>query len=190
MFIKDLLQSAKKDKKLLEAEILIGKILGRTREWIIGHDDFEISSDDLKKIHENWVRLMNGEPLAYITREKEFYGMKFYVDERVLVPRPETEHLVDLVLDIMNKKNVQVVDVGTGCGALACAIAANSGRKVFATEVSEDACSVAQKNIDHFEISVDLRCGNLLEPVKDENLDLIVANLPYIGREKHNFIAD
>lgn len=195
MFISDLLKSAKKDEKTLEAELILADVLNKSREWVIGHHDEEISGEDMTKFHQFWVRLQKGEPLAYLLNEKEFYGLKFYVDERVLVPRPETEALVDLTLGLANKKSVQVVDVGTGCGAVACAIAVSSleskvEMEVSAVEVSEEACEVAKKNIEDLGVKVELHCGNLLEPVKDKNFDIIVANLPYIGRERHNYIAD
>ncbi|MBU1019404.1 MAG: peptide chain release factor N(5)-glutamine methyltransferase [Patescibacteria group bacterium] len=187
MLISDLLKGARADKKLLEAEVLLGFVLEKSREWAIAHDEEEVSSEDLKKFHGFWVRLQKGEPLAYLTNDKEFFGLKFYVDKRVLVPRPETEALVELVNDLDCQK---VVDVGTGCGNIACSLALNSDLEVCATEVSQEACQVARKNIEDLGAKVELFCGNLLEPVKDRDFDIIVANLPYIGRERHNLVAD
>ncbi len=197
MKIFEVLNKAKNDKKLLEAEVLLAHILEKKKEWVVAHADEEISSDDMKIFHELWVRLLDGEPSAYLISKKEFYGLPFYVDSRVLVPRPETEFLVGEVLrlseegEFANKKSIQVVDVGTGCSAIATALAKASDRlEVCATEVSEDACEVARKNVLDLEAGVDVFCGNLLEPVSDLDFDIIVANLPYIGTEKFDFVAD
>jgi len=195
MEIAEILRKAKIDKKSLEAEILLAFSLNKSKEWIIAHDDFKLSSDDVKEFHELWTRFLQGEPVAYLIKKKEFFALDFYVDKRVLIPRPETELLVSEVLDISrssqfaNKKVVRVVDVGTGCSAISVSLSKNSSNlNVYATEISESACEVARKNILDLDAKVDLRCGNLLEPVKGIDFDIIVANLPYIGTEKYNFV--
>ena len=187
MRIFEMLKKAKKDKKLLEAEVLLAYLLDRNREWVIAHDE-ELTVDQVKRFHEFWVRLMDGEPLAYLVHKKEFYGIEFYVDERVLVPRPETELLVAKVIEIVGKTDLRsIVDVGTGSGAIAVALAENLfGVEVFATEFDEGAYEVAKKNCK----GVMLAFGDLLEPFSDKKFDIIVANLPYIGIEKHNLIDE
>ncbi|OIP81957.1 protein-(glutamine-N5) methyltransferase, release factor-specific [Candidatus Peregrinibacteria bacterium CG22_combo_CG10-13_8_21_14_all_44_10] len=197
MRIFDVLSKAKNDKKLLEAELLLAYILGKGKEWVIAHSDDDVSVDDMKKFHDLWIRLAAGEPLAYIVGCKEFYGLNFLVDNRVLIPRPETEFLVEEVLRLSrldrfaSKKSVQVVDVGTGCGAVACSLAKSSDvLAVCAVDVSQDACDVALKNASNLGCKIDVICGDLLGPVKDRSFDIIVANLPYIGIEKFDFVAD
>ncbi|MFA6528547.1 MAG: peptide chain release factor N(5)-glutamine methyltransferase [Candidatus Gracilibacteria bacterium] len=196
MKIKDLLNKAKKDKKLLEAEVLIANVLKCSREAVLAHDDRELSPNEVQDFHLMWVRLMNGEPLAYLINRKEFYGLDFYVDKNVLVPRPETELLVDLVLEVsrksqfLNKKSVQVVDVGTGAGSIACALVKTEPRlRVKAVDVSEGACEIARRNVREIGVDIEVLCGDLLEPVNDLRTDIIVANLPYIGTEKYNFVS-
>lgn len=193
MKIADVLGRAKTDKKSLEAEVLLAFSLRKSKEWIIAHSDFELSSLDVRVFHDLWARFLQGEPVAYLVKKKEFFAIDFYVDQRVLIPRSETELLVSKVIDLSqeprfaNKKNVQVVDVGTGCGAISVSLVKNTKNlKVYATEISEVACEVTRKNIG--DLDVELRCGNLLEPVKEIELDIIVANLPYIGTEKYNFV--
>ncbi|HAU39412.1 MAG: protein methyltransferase HemK, release factor glutamine methyltransferase [Candidatus Peregrinibacteria bacterium GW2011_GWF2_43_17] len=195
MRIADILSKAKVDKKSLEAEVLLAFSLKKSKEWVIAHDDFELSIRDVKGFHELWTRFLQSEPVAYLVNKKEFFAMDFYVDGRVLIPRPETESLVSEVLDLSqgprfaSKKVVRVVDVGTGCAAISISLAKNSKNlEIYATEVSEVACEVARKNIEDLGAKVDLRCGDLLEPVKDVDFDIIVANLPYIGTEKYNFV--
>ncbi len=195
MKIADVLSKAKVDKKSLEAEVLLAFSLEKSREWVVAHNEFELSSRDVKGFHDLWARFLQGEPVAYLINKKEFFAMDFYVDGRVLIPRPETELLVSEVLDLSresrlaNKKVVQVADVGTGCGAISISLAKNSKNlEVYATEVSSAACEVARKNIRNLGAKVELRCGNLLEPVKEMDFDIIVANLPYIGTEKYNFV--
>ena len=153
MKISELLNKARKDKKLLEAEVLLAHVLGESREWVLSHDREEVSSEDMRRFHELWVRLNEGEPLAYLVKKKEFYGHDFYVDKRVLVPRPETELLVEEVLRLSgdarfaNKKNVRIIDVGTGSGVIAVSLAKSSDRlEVLATEFSEGAHEVAKEN--------------------------------------------
>jgi len=195
MRISEVLMKAKNDEKLLEAEVLLAHLLEKDKEWVIAHNEYELSSDDMRRFHELWIRLQDGEPLAYLVGSKEFYGLLFHVDSRVLVPRPETEFLVEEVLrlesEFANKKSVQVVDVGTGCGAIACSLAKNSNvLSVCATEISEDACEVAKGNVLSLGCDIDVLRGDLLEPVRDRDFDIIVANLPYIGIEKFDFVAD
>ncbi|EKD64151.1 MAG: hypothetical protein ACD_51C00062G0003 [uncultured bacterium] len=195
MKIQDLLNKAKKDKKLLEAELLVSHVLDMTRESVVAHPEYELSTDQISKLHVYWARLMNGEPLAYLVNRKEFYGLDFYVDKNVLIPRPETELLVDLTLDVsrevrfVNKKSVQVVDVGTGAGPVACALAKTDPRlKVTAIDVSENACEIARKNAREIGVDVEVLCGDLLEPFKGRSVDIIAANLPYIGTKENSFV--
>lgn len=196
MKIRDLLKTAKKDKKLLEAEVLLAHILKSSRESVLAHDDRELTSDEMHDFHLFWARLMNGEPLAYLTNHKEFYGLNFYVDKNVLVPRPETELLVDLVLEasrkprFANKKSIHVIDVGTGAGPIACALAKNEPKfKIKAIDVSEPACEVARRNAREFGLDIEVLCGDLLEPIRNFKSDIVVANLPYVGTEKYNFVS-
>ena len=133
------------------------------------------------------ARRSTGMPLAYVLGQAGFYGRQFEVDESVLVPRPETEHLVDEALAFLRQRALEgresaVLDVGTGSGAIACTIAAQTQRAVDATDASPAALDVAARNARRLGVAPLCRFfrGDLLEPVASRRYDLIVANLPYL----------
>lgn len=132
-------------------------------------------------------RSLKGEPAAYIIGLREFYGLDFYVDPRVLIPRPETELLVDVALDIAKKHDISVIaDIGTGCGAIAICLALKLPEdKIYAIDISASALEVASININKYglERRICLLHGDLLEPLPDP-VDLIIANLPYVKTEE------
>jgi release factor glutamine methyltransferase len=123
------------------------------------------------------------EPLAYVLGSWSFRGLEIAVDARVLVPRPETEWLVERALArIAEVQAPQVLDVGTGSGAIAIAIAVERpDATVIATDVSEDALALARSNAETHQASIDFHQGNLLAPVVGSRFDLVIANLPYVG---------
>lgn len=201
MKISDILKSGierlgKRKNAVLDCEVILANVLGVEREYLIGHCEEEVH-DDLIKLFEAYLRrIQTGEPIAYITQEKEFFGLNFYVDRRVLVPRPETEMLVERVLNYigMNEaegKTFRILDVGTGSGCIAISIAksltdqkAEVLDQVLALDISEDALDVARINVEQhsMEDRVQLYQSDLLEVVDiGEDYDVIVANLPYIG---------
>ncbi|MDD3862172.1 MAG: hypothetical protein PHP74_04795, partial [Candidatus Gracilibacteria bacterium] len=120
------------DTSILDAEVLLCYALGETKEYLFAHANDEVSDENLEKLYIRYLdRVKKGEPIAYITGEKEFFGLNFLVNNNVLVPRPETEMLVERVLGFMNEnidKNgeYKVLDVGTGSGNISVSIAKNS----------------------------------------------------------------
>lgn len=124
------------------------------------------------------ARRAAGEPVAYILGRKEFYGLELAVDPAVLIPRPETELLVDLALD---RNPASVLDVGTGSGAIALAIKRHRpGARVVATDASAAALEVARRNALRFNLEVELRHGRWFEPVAGERFEAIISNPPYV----------
>jgi release factor glutamine methyltransferase len=124
------------------------------------------------------ARRAAGEPVAYILGHKEFYGLELAVNPAVLIPRPETELLVDLALD---RNPASVLDVGTGSGAIALAIKRHRPKtRVVATDASAAALEVARRNATRFSLDVDLRHGRWLEPVAGERFEAIISNPPYV----------
>jgi release factor glutamine methyltransferase len=127
-------------------------------------------------------RRAKGEPVAYLRGFKEFYGLRFTVDPRVLIPRPETETLVDAAREVIAGRAVTVADVGTGSGAVAVAIAAHEHDvRVIATDISAGALAVARENTLRHGVAdrIEIREGDLLAPIT-EPVDVVVANLPYL----------
>jgi release factor glutamine methyltransferase len=138
-----------------------------------------------RRFRELIARRERGEPVAYLRGFKEFYGLQFVVDPRVLIPRPESETLVEAAREVIAGRAVTVVDVGTGSGALAIAIAFHEPKaRVIATEISADALAVARANAVANGVAdrVDFREGDLLAPVRD-TVEVVVANLPYLRQD-------
>ena len=174
----------------IEAEVLLRHVLGLERADFLAvayGGDARLSPGQEERLGEFVGRRLTGEPLAYIVGRREFYGLELVVDESVLIPRQETETLVETALESlsdMGRKTgpVRVVDVGTGCGAIALAIAKHSDRAdVVGVDVSAAALEVAVKNAARLGLSDRVRFvrGDLLEAV-DGPVDLVVSNPPYI----------
>jgi release factor glutamine methyltransferase len=166
----------------LDADVLLAHVLGVAKEALFAHPERRLSPADEERFHGLVERRARGEPVAYLRGFKEFYGLRFRVDPRVLIPRPETEVLVDAARELIAGRALTVVDVGTGSGAIAVAIAAHEqGVHVIATDSSRDALAVAEANalangvVDR----VELRHGDLLAPI-GERVDVVCANLPYL----------
>ena len=154
------------------------------RSYLYAH-----SSDELTEL--GWIhygRYLNerlkGKPTQYITHRQEFYGREFFVDERVLIPRPETEHLVETaVVWLANHPEATILDVGTGSGAIAVSIALERGCEVFASDVSTDALQVAARNGCALKAKVRFFACDLLNGVSPGSIDLLVSNPPYVPGE-------
>lgn len=183
--VKQWLQDAQgPDVTLAEARILLSHSLQKPREWLIAHDEdllpeaVNIHASDL--LH----RRVQGEPIAYLLGHKEFYGRPFLVSPDVLIPRPETELLIDKILQLMKgRQSCRVLDLGTGTGCIGITLALeNPEWIVFATDVSNNSIEIARKNAAALRASnVQFKQGSWWEPVPpDEQFDLIVSNPPYI----------
>lgn len=175
------------DEARLEAEVLYGEAAGLTRAGVLARGDDEPVTNVLPAFEATLGRRLGHEPLAYILGRREFYGLTFEVRRGVLIPRPDTETLVETALAAIRehpaaRRLVRVADVGTGSGAVALAVARHApAAKVWATDVSTEALAIAGANRRRFglEAQVVLLAGDLLDPLT-EPLDVVVANLPYI----------
>jgi release factor glutamine methyltransferase len=167
----------------LDADLLLAHACGVTKESLYAHLDAPMGLDELQRYPDLVARRAAGEPVAYLRGWKDFFGLRFAVDRRVLIPRPETEVLVEAALDFMRRsRRSRVADVGTGSGAVAVAIAVAEPRaRVIAIELSAAALEVARDNVRAHGVQdrVDLRAGDLLDPV-DQQVDVVTANLPYL----------
>jgi release factor glutamine methyltransferase len=171
------------DTPRLDAEILLAHALGITRAQLHAHPQSQLNSTELTHYHQLIERRARSEPVAYIVGQKEFYGLDLLVDHRVLIPRPETELLVEKAIKISQRQSV-VADIGTGSGAIAVSLAVHLPQVlVYATDASRGALEVAAHNCrrHHVEDRVHLLQGHLLEPLP-EPVDVIVANLPYVSQ--------
>lgn len=175
----------------LDADVLLAHALGVGKEVLYAHPQ-ELVPDELERDFGEliWRRVL-GEPVAYLRGWKEFYGLRFAVDPRVLIPRPETEVLVDAVRDVIRGTQAAlIVDVGTGSGAVAVALAVHDrGIRVIATDLSDDVLAVARDNARAHGVAdrIAFRRGDLLAPIT-EVADVVVANLPYLRNiDAHRF---
>lgn len=186
-----LLQEEGLDAPRLDAELLLGHVLGLTRAQIHAHPDRRPDAAELDSYRELIERRKQHEPVAYIIGHKEFYGLDFYVDRRVLIPRPETELLAEKGLEIGRAAShpLTIADVGTGCGAIAISLAVHLNNEpfkpqaiIYALDASPEALAVAALNCRRHSVErrVHLLHGDLLSPLP-EPVDLIVANLPYVS---------
>ncbi|CAN7446247.1 peptide chain release factor N(5)-glutamine methyltransferase [Pseudoxanthomonas sp. LjRoot143] len=167
-----------------EAEHLLLHVLGRDRAWLFAHGDDPLSEPEASAFGALLARREAGEPLAYLLGRRGFWTLDLQVSPATLIPRPETERLVELALERLPADHrLRVADLGTGTGAIALAIASERPQaEVVATDVSEAALQVAQQNARSNEVAnVVFRYGSWLAPLARESFDLIASNPPYIA---------
>lgn len=170
----------------VDAQLLLMWSLGRNphdRAWLIAHDDEPLPETAMGRWTAALQRRLNGEPVAYILGEQAFFGLNLRVGPGVLVPRPDTETLVQWALDLMpNQGGVRCWDVGTGSGAIALALCRERPQwTITASDLSADALHVAQANAERLGFSLRWAQGPWLAAVPDERFELIVSNPPYIA---------
>ena len=180
------------DNARREAEWIFAHCLSLSRLELYTSFDMPLSAEQVSELRACVARRGKREPLAYILGTQPFHGLDLVVSPAVLVPRPETEELVDWVLEDIDQvgDGARVIDVGTGSGAIALALAhARPGCAVHAVDVSADALAVARANKERLGLSVQLQQSDLLDAVPAEwgaRWDVIVANLPYIAEHERN----
>jgi len=171
----------------LECELLLRHALNLSRTQLYLDLDHELRPKQEEAFWHLLKRRLDGEPTAYITGHREFYGLDFYVDHRVLIPRPESELLVETALGLaQNYPLSTIAEVGTGCGAIAISLALSLPEaKIYATDISAAALEVALVNCQKHGVvdKVHLLHGNMLDPLP-EAVDLIIANLPYVKQSE------
>lgn len=169
----------------LEGEILLRHLLGINSARLYAGLDLPLNEAQEKSLHDLLERRRRGEPSAYITGHKEFYGLDFIVNSSTLIPRPETELLVEKAVELARGSRISTIaDIGTGCGAIAVSLAVNLPHAtVYATDISPAALEVARSNCKKHGVidRVVLLHGDLLEPLV-KPVGLIVANLPYVRK--------
>jgi len=166
----------------LEAEVLLRHVLDLTRAGLYSDFYRTLTEAQLARFWQLVKRRLAGEPVAYITGHREFYGLDFTVTPDVLIPRPETETLVEQAVRLAGDRALSIADIGTGCGAIAVCLAKHlPTARVFATDISPAALEVARRNCErhHLTDRVILLLGDLLAPLTGP-VDMIVANLPYV----------
>jgi release factor glutamine methyltransferase len=198
------------DRARRDAETLLLHHIGKNKAWLMAHADEEFAGCVAIGYAALVERRRKGEPIQYITGECEFYGLPFRVTPAVLIPRPETEHLVEKALALAalvgassspsDSRNeweatnpappLRILDVGTGSGAIGIALAVQiPNAEITAIDISESALSVARENAKRNGVGVRFLKGDLLAPVQGEQFDLILSNPPYVPNTDHALIA-
>ena len=177
---------------LRDANLLLARTLDWSEAQVLARGTEEIASDLLAEFEARIDRRLAGEPVAYILGEKEFFGRDFFVDRRVLIPRPETEHLVEIALRLGLPADARVLDIGTGSGCLAVTLLAEiTDCRAVATDISFAALRVAESNARRHGVEqrLELVATDLASAVSLQNFRLVVSNPPYIGLEEASTLS-
>jgi len=179
-----LLQEGAISAPRLTAEVLLSHALKRERVYLYAHSDEELAEVAWihygRYLHER----LNGKPTQYITGHQEFYGRDFRVTPDVLIPRPETEHLIQASLTRIRPGDI-VLDVGAGSGAIAITLALETKAHVFATDISTAALSIAAANARNFSAPVSFFASDLIDAIAPQSVDVLVSNPPYVPKTDH-----
>jgi len=196
--IRDLYQKYSKKIDLLDLELILTHVLKKTREFVLAHPEYKITKYKVSAIKYLVSRRIKKEPIAYILGQREFFGLSFKVNKYTLIPRPETELLVELTIDkILNTKYQipnTIIDIGTGSGNIIISLAKHmrGGNKFAAIDISSKALKIAKQNAKLHKVNKKIKFlrGNLLEPmIRNWKLEIgnsrivILANLPYLSKK-------
>jgi release factor glutamine methyltransferase len=170
-----------------EALLLVASSLSWSEARVLAHPEERVGPHQETRFEELLARRLTGEPVAYLLGEKEFFGRRFGVDSRVLIPRPETEHLVEATLETPLAERARLLDLGTGSGCIAITLALElPGARVTAVDASLAALAVARKNAERHAVEdrISFIAGDLATAIDIARFDLVVCNPPYIGAEE------
>ena len=189
-----MLKNNKVESPKLKARLLLQYVLKKSRQYLIVYDKEEITKKVQWEYFINIEKLSQGIPLQHITHSQEFMKMDFYVNENVLIPRPDTEILVEEVIKIASKmQNPVILDLCTGSGAIGISIAKYvKDAKIYATDISEEALEIARKNANNLGVTEKMKFikSNLFEKIKNIKFDIIVSNPPYIKKEDIHYLSE
>jgi release factor glutamine methyltransferase len=163
----------------LSAEVMLAHALGRDRSYLFAHPEQELREVEWLHYGRYLHERLQGKPTQYITKRQEFYGREFRVTPDVLIPRPETEHVVEIALRVAPGAH-RLLDVGTGSGALAVSLQLETGGEAWATEISPAAAAVAAENARRLNADVRFVIADLMAAIGSSTMDLIVSNPPYV----------
>jgi len=180
----------------MNAELLIMFTLDCDRAYLFAHPERELTPDEILRYDEALARRAAGVPAQYITGHQEFWGLDFIVSPSVLIPRPETEHVVEAVLELAkldgrSPHSLRIVDVGTGSGAIALALASElPAAEIHATDISPEALDVARANAARLELTsrIEFHRGDLLGGFSPAAFDFVVSNPPYVGEAEEDSV--
>ena len=169
----------------LDSELLLSEVLKKTREEILINLNAKMSQIDILKFKNLINRRAKKEPIAYILKYKEFWSKKFQIDKSTLIPRPETELMIEYLINVFKRKKINILDIGTGSGCILISLLAELiNSKGIGVDISEKALIIANKNVLNHKLSNKVKLLNRsFEKIYDKKFDLIVSNPPYIERK-------
>lgn len=177
----------------MNAELLLRLLLGCDRAYLFAHSERELTAQECAAYESALAERQRGVPAQYITGHQEFWGMDLIVTPAVLIPRPETEHVIEMVLELVERtvvgSELRIADVGTGSGCIALALAKELQQAtIYATDVSTAALEIARVNAARHELEsrIDFREADLLSGFDAESLDFVVSNPPYVGESEQD----
>jgi release factor glutamine methyltransferase len=184
-FGSDLLKEKKISSYILDSELLLSKTLNKSREKILTNLDADIEKKNFNIFKTFLIRRSKNEPMAYIFGEKEFWSKNFNVNKDTLIPRPETELLVDKLVTTFKDKNISILDIGTGSGCIIVSLLSSLNQSVgTGVDISKKAIFMAKKNVTRYKLDHRIKLFNKsFENIFDKKFDLIVSNPPYIERK-------
>ena len=179
----------------LAAEVLLMYVLGSDRAYLYAHPERELTPDERDRYEQALLARARAVPTQYITGHQEFWGMDFLVSPAVLIPRPETEHVIETVLELAKRNEqsmLRMIDVGTGSGCIAVALAKElPGAVLSAVDISEDALKLAKANALRLHVSerIEFQRNDLLAGISGDHFDFVVSNPPYVGTLERETLA-
>lgn len=189
MTIRDLLKKSQvslgSETAALDCELLLGHCLGKNRAYLYTWPEREVESAIENTFQHMLTRRINGEPIAYLIGQREFWSLPLSVNNSTLIPRPDTERLIEAVLELPLSQLANVLDLGTGTGAIALALASEKSQwQVLGVDVAEEAVALAQRNARHLKINnAQFLQSDWFENIAPQQFDLIVSNPPYIAED-------
>jgi release factor glutamine methyltransferase len=190
------LEAAGIDAARISAEALAFHVLGCERAYLFAHPERELTESEQSAYGQLVSRRVSGEPLQYLTGHQEFWKADFLVTPAVLIPRPETEHLIEVVLDLVHRfvlgPHLKIIDVGTGSGAIAVTLACELPQaEVYAVDLSAEALDVARRNAERLQARVCFVQSDVLKAVpRDASFDFVVSNPPYVGLDEADKVQE
>ena len=191
MIIKRILEQASQDlaikhfnTPILDAELILAHVINQSKEYLYTHPENKINNNQIKKFDSLIKRRLKNEPVAYLTKEKWFFGNKFYVNKSVLIPRPETELICEQAIYLSKSNKIDsILDIGTGSGNIIVSLAKNLPKNIqlCATDINQGILKIAQKNAKNLDCVQKIKFikSNLFENI-NRKFDIILANLPYV----------
>lgn len=189
---KNILKSNNFEDSNIIAKELLSYVLKKDRVYLTINSDTALTDTEYAEFTKYIEQIIDGKPVQYIIQKQEFMGMKFFVNEDVLIPQPDTEILIETVLDICKrygKQSLRILDLCTGSGAIAISLSKILNTQVFASDVSIKALKVAEKNNVMNNTKVEFIESNLFEKINGEKFDIIVSNPPYIKNEEIKLLS-